>query len=519
MAIDPNIALGVRGIELPNQLAQYGQLAQIQSAQNQNQLAQYQLSAAQRQEASQNALSDAYKSAFNPETGAVDNAMILKSLASAGAGHMIPDVQAKLFKAEQEKAALKKTTTETTGLEFKQRIDKATKAISDIAALNSPQEAMASIDQHLANGDIDQQKADMLKNQLAQAPSFNAWQKGMLTNILDAKERLTMTAPKPVQVKRADGSIIFLDENPNSSTFRTEVLPAQAAGMTPFETARVPILKQTANAATLNANTAVAREARLAQGPVGTSLSPEQNDALFGENGAVALGKINPNRINSRNAKMWADAFTRNPNADPVKVAQDVATADKAIKDFGTGPQGVKVTSFNTAIDHLDTLAKLGAAMQNGDVKAFNTISNTLGIQSGQPMATMFNQASRIVGGEISKAIVPGVGTKAEREESANAFNSAMSPEQLKGADAVAKKLLGGQLSSLEQQYKRTTKRSDFAEQLLSPAARAAYQTSRPAEAVAAPTAGVNVVVTPDGQSHTFPTATAAAQFKKAAGL
>jgi len=213
MAIDPNIALGVRPIEIANPLAQYGQIAQLQAAQNQNQLAQYQLESAKRQDLAQNALSEAYKSAFNPETGAVDNAMVLKSLASAGAGHMIPDVQAKLFKAQQEQAGLKKTQTETIGLEFKQRIDKANKAISDIAALNSPQEAMASIDQHLANGDIDQQKADMLKSQLTQAPSFGAWQKGMLVNILDAKDKLTAMLPK---IHRQDigGSIVNIQDNP-----------------------------------------------------------------------------------------------------------------------------------------------------------------------------------------------------------------------------------------------------------------------------------------------------------------
>ena len=93
----------------------------------------------------------------------------------------------------------------------------------------------------------------------------------------------------------------------------------------------------------------------------------------------------------------------------------------------------------------------------------------------------MYNQAAKIVGGEISKAIVPGVGTGKEREVAAAAFNSAMSPDQLAGASATAKKLLGGQLSSLEAQYTRTTKRKDFADQFLSPAARAAYQSGRPA--------------------------------------
>ena len=43
MPIDPNIAMGYRGIELQNPLAQYGQIAAIQNAQNQNALAQLQM--------------------------------------------------------------------------------------------------------------------------------------------------------------------------------------------------------------------------------------------------------------------------------------------------------------------------------------------------------------------------------------------------------------------------------------------------------------------------------------------
>ena len=43
MAINPSIALGVRPMEIANPLAQYGQLAQIQNAQNQNAMAQLQM--------------------------------------------------------------------------------------------------------------------------------------------------------------------------------------------------------------------------------------------------------------------------------------------------------------------------------------------------------------------------------------------------------------------------------------------------------------------------------------------
>jgi hypothetical protein len=51
MALDPSISLGYRGIEIPNQLAQYGQMAQLESAQNQSQVAQMQIAQMRRDEA------------------------------------------------------------------------------------------------------------------------------------------------------------------------------------------------------------------------------------------------------------------------------------------------------------------------------------------------------------------------------------------------------------------------------------------------------------------------------------
>jgi hypothetical protein len=190
MAINPSIALGVRGIELQNPLAQYGQIAQIQNAQNQNALSQFQLGSARRQEEAQNALSQAYQQSINPQTGKLDPDMLINNVAKSPAAHLLPDIQTKLLESQAKEATLKKTNVETAGLEFDQRIKKANKAISDIAALNTPQEAIASIDRHLASGDIDQQKADLLKGQITSAPSFGAWQTKMLTNILDAKGKL-----------------------------------------------------------------------------------------------------------------------------------------------------------------------------------------------------------------------------------------------------------------------------------------------------------------------------------------
>ena len=188
--IDSNIALGVKPLQIENPMNQYAAMSQIQNAQNQNALAQFQLSSAKRAEESQNALSDVYKNAYDPATGKVNNELIVKGLAERGAGHLIPKVQQDILAREKEAATLKKTNVETTGLEFKQRIEKANKAISDIAALTSPQDAIAGIDRHLANGDIDQVKADQLKQSITQAPNFSTWRKTTLVNILDAKDNL-----------------------------------------------------------------------------------------------------------------------------------------------------------------------------------------------------------------------------------------------------------------------------------------------------------------------------------------
>ena len=73
--VDPNIAMSYRGVEIPNQLAQYGQLAQIQNAQNQNSLAQYQLGAVQRAEAKDVARTNLLAQAGTDDT-AIANALL-----------------------------------------------------------------------------------------------------------------------------------------------------------------------------------------------------------------------------------------------------------------------------------------------------------------------------------------------------------------------------------------------------------------------------------------------------------
>jgi hypothetical protein len=244
MPIDPNIALQVKPLQLNDPLAQYAQASQIQNYQNQNALAQYQLGAAQRAEKTQNVLSEAYKQGLNPD-GTIDPAKVRNAMAAGGAGHLIPTFEKDIAAAAQSKSTTAKNVSQTKEIDYKLKEEKANKAVSDIAALSSPQDAIASIDKHLANGDIDQQKADSLKATLMPfttlgpngepPPRFVNWQQKMITGILSAKDKLALETPKIREVVAADGSKTYVDENPNSPTFRQPMLPPQAAGMTPYQ--------------------------------------------------------------------------------------------------------------------------------------------------------------------------------------------------------------------------------------------------------------------------------------------
>jgi hypothetical protein len=120
MALDPNIALGVRGIEIANPLAQYSQVAQIQNAQNQNALAQFQLGAAQRTEKSQNLLADAYAQSTDPATGKIDYNKLTSLVAAGGGGTQIPAIQKSRLEYETAQTTQQKAQTELLDARLKQ---------------------------------------------------------------------------------------------------------------------------------------------------------------------------------------------------------------------------------------------------------------------------------------------------------------------------------------------------------------------------------------------------------------
>ncbi len=115
MPINPAIAMGVRGIELADPLAQYGRVAAIQGAQQQNQLAQLQMQQAMREQASTNALNRAYAEAYNTETGDIDLNKLRQSLSTGGFGSKLPGIEKTLAELKKEKLTQQKLEGEIAG--------------------------------------------------------------------------------------------------------------------------------------------------------------------------------------------------------------------------------------------------------------------------------------------------------------------------------------------------------------------------------------------------------------------
>jgi hypothetical protein len=234
--IDSNIALGVKPLQVENPMNQYAALSQIQNAQNQNiaaqnqnALAQYQLASAKRGDEKVNFLNQRMSERTNKTTGEIDYPGLYKDVAEGGFGSYLPELIKQEQAGRKEAGAIKKQDIEIVGLQFKHNNEKSNKAITDIAGLNTAQEALAGINKHLANGDIDLDKANMLKSQIAQMP-FPKWKQSTIMGILSAQEKLKAEH----DLKMADiagGNLAVNKQQANTAAYNaTKPVFSEAAG-------------------------------------------------------------------------------------------------------------------------------------------------------------------------------------------------------------------------------------------------------------------------------------------------
>ena len=377
MALDPNIALGVKPLELPNPLAQYGQLAQIQNAQNQNALAQFQLGSAQRTEKSQNLLADAYAQSTDPATGKIDYNKLTSLVAAGGGGTQIPGIQKSRLEYETAQTTQQKSQTDLVDAKLKQ-------FRGFLEGITTPNQFIAWHEANhkdailgpvlAARGITAEQSRAQIMEAINKGPA--AFQRLLDESKLGIEKFMELNKPPPptetnrliaerlalIQsgVSETDPRIQAYDQKlasgeSQSAKLQRELQVAIANKAAPAVIAQLKrdivnlhpgLAMQNVTGVDANGNQIVTRFAGAGGGPQGQfglnqmptgtaramlGLNDADSALLFGPGGPVELGQIPVGKLNASNAKMYVAAIKANPTLNLANLSEDqILQASKA---------------------------------------------------------------------------------------------------------------------------------------------------------------------------------------------
>lgn len=486
MPVDSNIALSVRPVESPNQLAQYAQLMAIQNAGNQNALAQYSLGRAKREDEVQNALAAAYRGAVTPD-GSIDYNKLTGALAGGAAATSIPGVLKSRNEQQKSEADLDKVKLDN----IRGKLGLLGGALAPLAQNPTREAVMGTLANLKAQG-VDPAPIPLPAND-ADLPRWIAAQAAATEHGLKALEAYT---PKVTYVD-SGGARVAVNQNPLAGPIGPMAGVAEIA-KTVTPDAALQRSTQVSEGA-LNRGVQVrgqnmldtrSREnAALVDNRMRLNAGLTDTGALTAESEAmargIASGQLAPLSSFALNRPGGRAVMSRVMELNPEYSAKDYAVGLNGIKGFTTGKQGDVVRSFNVGISHLNTLEELADALQNGDVQAVNKAGNFIAKQTGAPAPTNFNAAKQIVADEIVKAVIGGRGALGDRQEAAKTISDASSPEQLKGVIRTYKSLMNGQLQGLKQQYEQSTGRKDFDRFLMTQEGASSATTNKPSKPTA----------------------------------
>lgn len=193
---------------------------------------------------------------------------------------------------------------------------------------------------------------------------------------------------------------------------------------------------------------------------------------------ALVEGRLNPPGSFALKTPYWQqmlqDAAQYEPGFDFTKWGQRNATA----KDFASGKSAQNITSFNTAIGHLDTLDKQVDKLGNTDFPMFNTAANWLKTQGGnteyQKARTAFETSRQAVTDELTRAFRGTGGNVHDIKGWEEKINAANSPAALHEATKSAIELLRSRIESVGDTYNRGMNTKTEPIKLLSPKAQEA---------------------------------------------
>lgn len=167
--------------------------------------------------------------------------------------------------------------------------------------------------------------------------------------------------------------------------------------------------------------------------------------------------------------QLWAAASQYDPDLDQANAKTRYATR----KEFTSGKAAANITSFNTALHHIDTLSHAADDLSNSSIPLWNTIGNATNSAMGAAAVPKFNAAKQAVVDELERAFRGTSGTLAGIKGWEEAINSSSSPAQIHGVLTQMADLLAGRIEALGEQYSQGMGKSVDGINLLDSKARA----------------------------------------------
>ena len=461
--VDPNIALSYRApnIQPQNMMADYAAIQQIQGGQRQNELAQYQLGAAQRAERSQNVLADAYAQATDAATGKIDYNKLTGLVAAGGGGAQLPGIQ--------------KARLEQEGASTKLLADKLALLPQAYKIADTP-EAYLTLHQSVH---ADPVLGPWLKSigatpEKGMAQIQNAIQTGKFDDLrLKSMQSVSqlLEGMKPMTV--AASSSVY---NPQTGAFtQAPAAPRQPQLLTPEEEAQ--------KARIALAGRAPAQPAA----PTITSI----------------VDPVNPNQMITIDARRYQGGGAGSPGVIGVAGKEPGAALRQNKTEAGKSQLADDLENLRAAYTALDEMRAIPSTERN---VVSNLMSATAATGVGQALSRAGGSPEQVERDVINSA----------RMRLINSIKNAtgMSAQQLNSNVE-----LQTMLKSISDPGQSVQAALRIIGDIEDAYVKGDGKMLKRGGAAAAPAAAANVVVTPDGQSHSFPTPAAAAQFKKAAGL
>ena len=416
MPIDPNIALGVKPVEIQDPLNRMAAMMQIEGGQQNQQLNALKIREAEQGIENRNALRnlDPNDPDYISKIIRIDPALGL-------------EFQTKQAAAKTSGLTAIKTQNDIT----KQELDQHNAMLRDLSGNPSDANITAYYE------DAQKKHANNPQNLAKAKNTYDYLMSSDQPTRLAFLSRVGATASdlKPVnQIINAGGQVISRNIDPYSS----KILNEETIQKTP--TIADKIAESNLG---INQQELALKLKRFDQDT--KSLTPQET-ALLSQ--AILEGRLDPNAVNSRNSKILATTLTAKPDANLVDLNLDVLGKKAAERTISTTGANIQVAA-NEAKDMLDVALKYSNKVDRTQYPTINSIQNAVDKGTGGVEIVQLNASLNALVNIYARAINPkGIPTVSDKNHAREMINAAYSKGQIEGIVDVMKQEMNAALKS-----------------------------------------------------------------------